>query len=221
MEPEYLNADDLSKYLTSEGDMLKLLSKSFSYSETDAIRALSLAMKSGFVDSTFVDTAVSTITYERPKEPGYSWFESVADTDSAKQLQEERENLLVGIKALETTVMYHEDKSNELKNQLLIVEEQLSQLRPDSFKKGEFKTENSLNRYVAKLEFEIVRSIRISGVLSDKTIMINPETWHEIAAHIGVNWSEVTSRTKVGGLTYKGIPVVRSYDIEKGEIIVK
>jgi len=219
MDTKYLNADDLSKYLTSEGDMLKLLSKSVSYSETDAIRALSLAMKSGFVDSTFVDT---TITYERPKESTVSYtFESVADTDNAKQLQEERENLLVGIKALETTVMHHEDKSNELKNQLLIVEEQLSQLRPDSFKKGEFKTENSLNRYVAKLEFEIVRSIRISGVLSDKTIMINPETWHEIAAHIGVNWSEVTSRTKVGGLTYKGIPVVRSYDIEKGEIIVK
>jgi hypothetical protein len=218
MDTKYLNADDLSKYLTSEGDMLKLLSKSVSYSETDAIRALSLAMKSGFVDSTFVDT---TITYERPKEPGFSWFESVADTDSAKQLQEERENLLVGIKALETTVMHHEDKSNELKNQLLIVEEQLSQLRPDSFKKGEFKTENSLNRYVAKLEFEIVRSMRIGGALSDKAIMINPETWHEIAAHIGINWSEVTSRTKGGGLTYKGIPVVRSYDIEKGEIIVK
>ena len=216
MDTKYLNADDLSKYLTSEGDMLKLLSKSVSYSETDAIRALSLAMKSGFVDSTFVDT---TITYERPKEPGFSWFESVADTDSAKQLQEERENLLVGIKALETTVMHHEDKSNELKNQLLIVEEQLSQLRPDSFKKGEFKTENSLNRYVAKLEFEIVRSMRIGGALSDKAIMINPETWHEIAAHIGINSTESTSRTR--GMTYKGIPVVRSYDIEKGEIIVK
>ena len=219
MDTKYLNADDLSKYLTSEGDMLKLLSKSVSYSETDAIRALSLAMKSGFVDTAFVDT---TITYERPKESTVSYtFESVADTDNAKQLQEERENLLVGIKALETTVMYHEDKSNELKNQLLIVEEQLSQLRPDSFKTGEFKTENSLNRYVAKLEFEIVRAMRIGGALSDKAIMINPETWHEIAAHIGINWSEVTSRTKGGGLTYKGIPVVRSYDIEKGEIIVK
>jgi hypothetical protein len=216
MDPKYLNADDLSKYLTSESDMLKLLSKSFSSSETDAITALGLAMKSGFADSTFVDT---TITYERPKEPGFSWFESVADTDNAKQLQEERENLLVGIKALETTVMYHEDKSNELKNQLLIVEEQLSQLRPDSFKKCEFKTENSLNRYVAKLEFEIVRSIRISGALSDKAIIINPETWHEIAAHIGINSTESTSRTR--GMTYKGIPVVRSYDIEKGEIIVK
>jgi hypothetical protein len=216
MDPKYLNVDDLTKYLTSESDMLKLLSKSFSYSETDAITALDLAMKSGFADSTFVDT---TITYERPKEPGFSWFESVADTDSAKQLQEERENLLVGIKALETTVMYHEDKSNELKNQLLIVEEQLSQLRPDSFKTGEFKTENSLNRYVAKLEFEIVRSMRIGGALSDKAIMINPETWHEIAAHIGINSTESTSRTR--GMTYKGIPVVRSYDIEKGEIIVK
>jgi hypothetical protein len=217
MDTKYLNADDLSKYLTSEGDMLKLLSKSVSYSETDAIRALSLAMKSGFVDSTFVDT---TITYERPKESTVSYtFESVADTDNAKQLQEERENLLVGIKALETTVMYHEDKSNELKNQLLIVEEQLSQLRPDSFKTGEFKTENSLNRYVAKLEFEIVRAMRIGGALSDKAIMINPETWHEIAAHIGINSTESTSRTR--GMTYKGIPVVRSYDIEKGEIIVK
>jgi hypothetical protein len=174
-------------------------------------------MKSGFVDTAFVDT---TITYERPKESTVSYtFESVADTDNAKQLQEERENLLVGIKALETTVMYHEDKSNELKNQLLIVEEQLSQLRPDSFKKCEFKTENSLNRYVAKLEFEIVRSIRISGALSDKAIIINPETWHEIAAHIGINSTESTSRTR--GMTYKGIPVVRSYDIEKGEIIVK
>ena len=217
MDTKYLNVDDLTKYLTSEGDMLKLLSKSVSYSETDAIRALSLAMKSGFVDSTFVDT---TITYERPKESTVSYtFESVADTDNAKQLQEERENLLVGIKALETTVMYHEDKSNELKNQLLIVEEQLSQLRPDSFKTGEFKTENSLNRYVAKLEFEIVRSMRIGGALSDKAIMINPETWHEIAAHIGINSTESTSRTR--GMTYKGIPVVRSYDIEKGEIIVK
>jgi hypothetical protein len=217
MDTKYLNVDDLTKYLTSEGDMLKLLSKSVSYSETDAIRALSLAMKSGFVDSTFVDT---TITYERPKESTVSYtFESVADTDNAKQLQEERENLLVGIKALETTVMYHEDKSNELKNQLLIVEEQLSQLRPDSFKTGEFKTENSLNRYVAKLEFEIVRSMRIGGALSDKAIIINPETWHEIAAHIGINSTESTSRTR--GMTYKGIPVVRSYDIEKGEIIVK
>lgn len=217
MDTKYLNADDLSKYLTSEGDMLKLLSKSVSYSETDAIRALSLAMKSGFVDTAFVDT---TITYERPKESTVSYtFESVADTDNAKQLQEERENLLVGIKALETTVMYHEDKSNELKNQLLIVEEQLSQLRPDSFKTGEFKTENSLNRYVAKLEFEIVRAMRIGGALSDKAIMINPETWHEIAAHIGINSTESTSRTR--GMTYKGIPVVRSYDIEKGEIIVK
>jgi hypothetical protein len=220
MDPKYFT-DDLSKYFASDSDMLKLWSESFRSSETDAISALGLAMKSGFVDTAFVDT---TITYERPKESTVSYtFESVADTDSAKQLQEERENLLVGIKALETTVMYHEDKSNELKNQLLIVEEQLSQLRPDSFKTGEFKLDSSSsrNRYVDKLEYEIVRAMRIGGALSDKTIMINPETWHEIAAHIGVNWSEVTSRTKVGGLTYKSITVVRSYDIEKGEIIVK
>lgn len=148
-------------------------------------------------------------------------FESFADTENAKQLQEERENIILGIKSIEQSVQHYEDKIVDMKQQLSIVEEQLDVLRPGSFKTGELKLERTTSRLINKLEHEIMNALRkYPGELSDKVIMMHPDTFRAVMSEISYI-SHMSSSSDPKKLHYKGIRVIRSFDVEHSDIIVK
>lgn len=225
MEPEEEKKDELSGYInltgssivsgtgTSDGIFSTMSSgTTFTTINYEDLLKAGMAMSGG---SGFLKDAGGYMT---PKDLAF-FFESAADTEQANQLKEERENVILGIKALEQNVLFYEEKIRDMQEQLTAVEDQLDSLRPGSFTKGELKLESRPSRLVEKLELEIVRALKRGPKdLTEMIIMVHPNTFALVMKDIH---SGLFSMDKSGSsFKYKGIKVVRSYDIDEDSFIV-
>lgn len=145
------------------------------------------------------------------------FFESKATSEDADQLREERENVLAGLKAIEQSILYYSDKAQELHNKLNTLDGAIEKLKPGTFEERVITLETTSDYFVGKLEHEIVNALQKGGDFSDKTIIVHPNTWEKIVRMVGFACTTTDSRKQF----YKGIPVVRSFDMYETEIIVK
>jgi uncharacterized coiled-coil protein SlyX len=223
MEPDENKPDELSPV-----DLLKTWS--------------SLSGSSGSINTSFYFSGSDTAHIE-PEELNLliknlsdSYVYHSVETDKSskeyKELEQRLEQLKAGIECLNTTIAHHNVKIEEMRNEALALESEMDAL-PVEVKKNyiEFFSEAAVKKFsedslVIKLEKALQKEFRARfKPVENFSIIMHPETCHQLALELKHFSPELLSVsfnvTGARNLSFKGVPIIRSSDVNKDIFIIK
>lgn len=224
MEPDENKPDELSPV-----DLLKTWS--------------SVSAASGSVSAALSTNGGSTTTYIDPAMLGelvknlsnthlYYSIETDKSSEEYKELEQRLDQLKAGIECLNTTVAHYNVKIEEMRSEALALESEMDAL-PMDIKKNyiEFFSEAAVKKFsedslVIKLEKALQKEFYGQcKPVENFSIIMHPTTCVELTLELKEFSLEMLSVTfcvtGARNLSYKGIPIIRSSDIDKDVFIIK
>ena len=162
----------------------------------------------------------------------YYTIETDKSTKEYKELEQRLEQLKAGIECLNTTVAHYNVKIEEMRYEALALESEMDVL-PVEVKKNyiEFFSQEAVNKFsedslVIKLEKALLNHLHgKSKALKDISIIMNPATCHELWLELKHFSPELLSvsfnATDIRNFSFKGVPIIRSDDVNKNIFIIK
>jgi hypothetical protein len=224
MEPDENKPDELSPV-----DLLKTWS--------------SISAASGSISAALSTDGDSSITYVDPVElsqliknlsDSYLYYTTETDKSSEeyKELEKRLEQLKAGIECLNTTVAHYNVKIEEMRYEALALESEMDVL-PMEVKKNyiKFFSEETVKKFsedslVIKLEKALLNYLHgKSKPLKDISIIMNPDTCYKLSLELKHFSPELLSvsfnATGIRNFSFKGVPIIRSDDVNKDIFIIK
>ena len=224
MEPDENKPDELSPV-----DLLNTWS-SISGSSGSISAALST---DGFSSTTHIDLAkLGVLITNLSNTHVYHSVETDKSSEGYKELEQRLDKLKAGIECLNTTIAHHNVKIEEMRNEALALESKMDAL-PVEVKKNyiEFFSKAAVKKFpedslVIKLEKALQKEFYVRcKPVENFSIIMHPETCYQLVLELRHFSSEMIGvsfcMTGARNLSYKGISIIRSSDVDKNIFIIK
>lgn len=203
----------------------------------------SISAASGSISAALSTDGGSSITYVDPVElsqliknlsDSYLYYTTETDKSSEeyKELEQRLEQLKAGIECLNTTVAHHHVKIEEMRSEALALESEMDKL-PFEIKQNymEFFSKETVKMFsedslVIKLEKALQKEFSTRLIpFENVSIIMHPETCHALWLALKGFSPKILSVTinanSTRNLSFKGIPIIRSSDVDKDTFIIK
>ena len=229
MEPDENKLDELSPV-----DLLKTWSSISGLSGSSLSGSISAPLSTDvFSSTTHIDLAkLGVLITNLSNTHVYHSVETDKSSEGYKELKQRLDQLKAGIECLNTTVAHHNVKIEEMRYEALALESEMDAL-PVEVKKNymEFFSEAAVKKFsedslVIKLEKALQKEFHARyKPVENFSIIMHPTTCFDLTLELKEISHEIVSVTScvtgARNFSYKGIPIIRSSDVDKDVFIIK